>query len=191
MARLLLFRPDARRSTLSNVLTPANDVVELGCPFQIPSSTIVVKLGGGPALFCREGRLVCPAITFGNEPYVTVTKRSDGSLSLDAQVFSSTGKILAAIEKNRFYINRKNQQFFRFTHPDAHTLIVKDDQNEVFLEARFANKTTLVITGKLYSKRGDSIRVDDKEMLYLPRGADDGLHNSGGCLGADFPIYVK
>ena len=168
-------------SVPKNLLLPAGDKVDPPtCSFPIPSHSLTVELGGGPAVFCVND--ACPIIIEGAERYMTVFRKKDGSLVLDAQIFGEDRKILAAIEHNTYYVNKSNPHLFHFDRPDASTLLVRDDENRTAVKVRFVRRDTIRVEGRFFTRTGNllSITADGLALRYAGSTRDN-LSLKGGC----------
>ena len=91
------------------------------------------------------------------------------------------------MERNRFYINKNNRFLFHFDRPDAHTLLLKDDENRVSLKIRYENKRTVYVEGVLFDRWGNRITIDENGLSYRRHGENDDIltlgHSCNGEVG--------
>lgn len=180
-----LERAVPRRKNFANILLPGNDTVKANqCAFSTPKDVLDVELGGGPVIACAVDH--CVVLATGDEPILSVTRAQHGFLSLDAKVFGPDGRILATVERNKFYINRNT--IFRFERPDVHTLEVIDDRDRTALNVRFLNRHTMRVEGRLYGPGGNLYLIDPSGITAVAGKMK--TRSSGGCALLTLPNSV-
>jgi hypothetical protein len=131
---------------------------------------------GGNAASLKWPQEEITVLNINGKRVVWLRWREEG-VAVSANSYSEDGKIVAQVVDNEFYLNRKNEVFWRIRRPNYHELIVYDIFGEEMLRVRILNSTSIIVTGK-FPIPGSSIPiVVTEESIITP----DGKRYSGNC----------
>ena len=97
----------------SGVLVPGNESTPSNPCNNIPSNAIILLFGNSAAYTTKFPHTV---IQVGKQNLLTIDKQ-DEKITISAKFFSKDGRIVAELERNKFYINPNN--YFRKDRPFA------------------------------------------------------------------------
>jgi hypothetical protein len=127
----------------SGLLEPANDPtppLPRNCKKESPNAIGIFY--GNSVAFTSQNQIAI--VQIAGEQLLRV-ERTSGGLSINAQIFSEDGRIVATIENNEFSINPNN--YFRRVRPDRSTLLVYDQHNLQVLNIRYLNSNWIQVLG--------------------------------------------
>jgi hypothetical protein len=130
---------------------------------EIPPGAIGISLGQKATIVCEH--FPCSVIAYKDASTLKSLlwiDRSGGVLLVEAQVFDKGGNIIATIEHNKFFTNQSHA--FKSLHPDVHSLLIKDEQNHVALNATFLNESAMQIEGRFFDDKGHSLWIDPDHL---------------------------
>ena len=134
-----------RLSTFSGTLTAANDPIATSCG-ALEGNQAELLFGGGGAI--KVNFWPVTVLRVGDERLITMERNPDGNISISADVYSNDGRIIAAIVKNAFDVNKNN--IFKEERPDDSTLMIIDQHGQLVLYVRYKNNHEIQFAAKLW-----------------------------------------
>lgn len=160
------------------ILTPGQDPTPKNSCGSLAndSKSLTVMLGSGTATGCHKD--YCEILSDSNPSADTKdllsVERKSTSLVLNAIVFDDDGKVVVALKDNQPHLNKNKA--FDWQRPDAHTLDVVNEKNQVVLHIRFLNRNTVYVEGLFYDSVGTSLKIENDKMI-LTGGKNKGTMN--------------
>lgn len=167
------------------VLIPADDPNPPNpCDSPPPSDALIIYLGNS-VVYARAEKFPYTILKIGEEHALTMNKTDKGTISLNATVRTSDGRIVATIQENKFHINPNN--YFR-KESDSHTLTVYGQEGQRVLYVRYLNPSAIKVLGIFNHPDGGqhpAVLVEEEEMkvgnAIFSRNCF-GLAGGGGAL---------
>jgi hypothetical protein len=132
-----------KQETFSGLLTPSDEPTPPNaCSEFIPSGAMLVMLGNSASFDLKYPFTV---IKIGDERMLVVDRVGE-QIAISAKLFSEDGRIVAQLDKNRFFIN-PNNYFRKEISADGHSLVIYDQKDIEVLNVKFLNATTIEFLG--------------------------------------------
>jgi hypothetical protein len=155
-----------RLERMKDVLLPAADPtpeIPAHCR-RIPEGALLVFYGDSLSFATR---FPFHLFSVNGLSLLSIDKRPDGALSINALVKARDGRVIASISDNEFVINKNS--ILDFSRPDRSTLLIRDEHGDAALRLRFLNTHSVMFTGILRygTGTGDALIVNDHSYTVL------------------------
>jgi hypothetical protein len=133
---------------------------------RIPTNALKVYLGNSSLGYTTKHEQV--VFSIAGRDVLTIHKATDGSISVDAEIFGKDNRIIAGISKNAFHLNKGHSDYWRLERPSASTLIVYDQFGDKALFIDYLRPNVVKILGK-FQYSGVIILVSEDELTLNGR----------------------
>jgi hypothetical protein len=170
---IYIWHSNIQKTLASNegVLEPGNEKAEdRKCD---PPTSEAVALYIGPHTFYIH-QFPQRIITIAHKDILTLNKVGDNLVITTLRLYPEVGDIFARIDENGFWISPN----IRKVHPNTHTLIIYDGNDDEALNINYANTRVVFING--------IFRYKGKMALFMPHWSKmDGISGPGGACSRD------
>lgn len=170
-------------SKMYGILLPANDPDPPNtCTRPIAADALAIYYGNAVAYSQSAAMSI---ITVGGKEVLGIERSPDQTVALNADVRSSDGKVVAAVSRNRFAVNKNNIMESLFRRPDRSTIRLTDQYGNA-LVVRYLNPRAFRIVGKFFLGPNQEIELTETNIRVIPQR----MTFYGGCFGNARTVFA-